>query len=179
MLRARQVSALARRALHSSSSDAFSVPSAAWPAGVRGMDMSRAPGYQVAADEAPAPCANSRLAEFAQRHGRLERDQIANANGYLWVGPVIYPGGKCAQYTITWDVEDTDAIAAAVTAATNATETPASTPHRPAVYAKRRYTGGQARRIRQQRQDSLLRRARRKSSSKPTRKPKNDIPDDS
>lgn len=164
MLRAQHhLRLLARRALHS---DAFSVPAASWPAGVRGIDMSGLPGYQVAADEAPPPCANSRLAEFALRHGRLERDHIANGKGYLWVGPVAYPTGL-AQYALTWDIADADPPPA-----------PAPAKRPTPVYAKRRYTGGQARRIRQQRQDSLLRRARRKAPAKPSRKPKNDLPKD-
>ncbi len=144
-----RAAAATRRSLHSGS--AYSVSASGWPAGVRGMDMTHAPGYRVAAEKADPPSPESRMADFAMRHGNLQHNDLAHAPGYLWVGSVLYPA------TPEFVNQEWDEVPESISA-------PAASRAPEARYTKRRYTGGQARRIRQQLRDMKNRRARRKVS---------------
>lgn len=145
-----RAAAASRRSLHSG--NAYSVSASGWPAGVRGMDMTHAPGYRVAAEKADPPTPESRMADFAMRHGNLQYNDLAHAPGYLWVGRVLYPVTP-EFITPEWDIEVSESINA-----------PAAERTQEPRYTKRRYTGGQARRIRQQLRDVKNRRARKKAA---------------
>lgn len=168
-----------------------------------GMDMTHAPGYQVAADDGPSPGAHEKLAEFAVRQGRLTSDQVLQAHGYIWIGNVLYPSGSPShEFSFSWVVShDVDGDEDGETDAVHFTEPDnvsgqehSPTDHdidaptapncverrtsSPAVQAKRRYTGGQARRIRKERERIVAKRAARVSKRRPIRKPHNDVPSD-
>lgn len=159
-----------RRSLHSGSDFlGLSVPASL---GCRhGMDMSRAPGYEVAADDEPPLIGNRRLADFAARHSRLSAGQMAHADGYLWVGHVIYPTGPETEPAVSWEISYVEPDAEVEELAKALEEA-----IKPAVEAKRRYSGGQARRLREQREDSAARKGAKRAKKRPQRKVKNDIP---
>lgn len=135
-----------------------------------GMDMTRAPGYELAADEDPPLVGNQKLADFAARHARLSSAQMVQADGYMWVGSVLYPNSIAHH---DFDVEfswERDVPERKVEERAEDKEE---------IHASRRYTGGQARRIRKERERNAVKRATRRLRRKapPTRKPENDIPD--
>ncbi|KAI0564813.1 hypothetical protein FGB62_23g14 [Gracilaria domingensis] len=145
-----------------------------------GMDMTRAPGYEVAADEEPPRTGNQKLADFASRHGRLSASQVQKAKGYLWVGTVLYPAeqGSDVDVTFTWEIvqepeefEHSDHVNNIIEVIDNPEESPV-------MEAKRRYSGGQARRIRKERARNAAKKAVRRANKRPIRKPENDVPDD-
>lgn len=163
---------------NSSSSSAYSMSSAGWyrsgATGVAAMDMTHAPGYRIAADTAPTPSVNARMAAFAIRHGGVPADSVATAPGYLWVGSVIYPSNMSPAISDAWiethEASDADTVVVAP-------KRPPS--RRPAAsYTKRRFTGLQARRIRQQRQDSTKQTSRTSAIPKVVSEvvPKGDAP---
>lgn len=134
-----------------------------------GMDMTRAPGYEVAADEELPLMGKQKLADFAARHGRLTTAQVSQADGHLWVGSVLYPTSFNVDFEIssTWEnasEEDFDS------------RLDDDNKSEPVVEAKRRYTGGQARRIRKEREKTALKKAVKRPAKRDTRKPKNDVP---
>lgn len=158
---------------NSSSSSAYIVSSAGWyrsgASGVAAMDMTHAPGYRIAADTAPIPSVNARMAAFAIRHGNVPADSVATAPGYLWVGSVIYPSSGCISSSAWIETHDSDNRD--IDSDTVIVSPRRPTNRRPSgSYTKRRYTGGQARRIRQQRQDS------NKQTSRTSAGPKADAP---
>lgn len=133
--------------------------------------MTRAPGYELAADEDPPLVGNQKLADFAARHARLSSAQMVQADGYMWVGSVLYPNSIAHH---DFDVEfswERDVPERKVT--------PEVQDEKEEVLASRRYTGGQARRIRRDRERNAVKRASRRLRRRapPTRKPENDIPD--
>lgn len=148
-----------------------------------GMDMTRAPGYEVAADEDPPLVGNQKLADFAARHARLSSAQISHADGYLWIGSVLYPNSIAHHdfdVEFSWERDvpnekggDPDFEKP------SAVETGVEEKKDEVVQASRRYTGGQARRIRKERERSAAKRASRRLRKKgpAIRKPENDIPD--
>lgn len=158
-----------------------------------GMDMTHAPGYKVAADEALPPEGVQKVADFAVRHARLTTDQVDQAHGYIWVGNVLYPTGVAPHdVTLSWFVShddeseyatlsepdssvQRDASGADNDSLSGSLDSKDSTPQ--TVQAKRRYTGGQVRRIRKERERFIAKRANRLTKGRPIRKPKNDIPD--
>lgn len=150
-----------------------------------GMDMTRAPGYEVAADEEPPLVGNQKLADFAARHARLSSAQVGQANGYMWIGSVLYPAnyGHDGDVEFSWEreVDDPQGKAdfgkAEVLAPSKAEVKDGKDDG--IVEASRRYTGGQARRLRKERERQAVRKATRRLRRKslPTRKPENDIPD--
>lgn len=188
---------------NSSSSSSYSALSSRFTAfsggGVEAMDMTHAPGYRIAADSAPVPSVNARMAAFAIRHGGVPADSVAAAPGYLWVGSVIYPA---ANTSTSWSeaenshevhevheayesheshesheaheahhANDDNTVVVSPrrypTINSNSNSNSNSGIRRPSgAYTKRRYTGGQARRIRQQRQDSSKQTSRRNTEPK-------------
>lgn len=161
-----------------------------------GMDMTHAPGYKVAADDAVPPEGAQKLADFAVRHARLTTDQVDQARGYIWVGNVLYPTGMAPQdFALSWFVsheDDTDFSNLSEPDSSVQQDVTHSADHEldlsspldakgmvtPTVHAKRRYTGGQVRRIRKERERIVARRTNRLTKRRPFRKPKNDIPSD-
>lgn len=151
-----------------------------------GMDMTRAPGYEVAADEEPPLVGNQKLADFAVRHARLSSAQVGQADGYMWIGSVLYPTnyGNDVDVEFSWEreVDDQglkiDFEKPAVLAPEHAHEKQIAEDD--TLQAARRYTGGQARRVRKERERNAVRRAHRRLRRKgpPVRRPENDIPDD-
>ena len=153
-----------------------------------GMDMTHAPGYQVLAEEDPPLEPHHRLADFAIRHARLTSAQVENAGGYLWVGSVLYPNEVSADdyVTFTWEVtqdrNDFDSELSTAEEGDDRNERLEKDVHGDkavdtVIEAKRRYTGGQARRIRKERDASIARKINNKPKNRrPIRKPHNDIP---
>lgn len=148
-----------------------------------GMDMTRAPGYEVAADEDPPLVGNQKLADFAARHARLSSAQMGTADGYMWIGSVLYPNSIAHHdfdVEFSWEREipheqggDPDFEKAELV------EAKAAEKEEEGLQASRRYTGGQARRIRKERERSAVKRASRRLRKKAPamRKPENDIPE--
>lgn len=161
-----------------------------------GMDMTHAPGYKVAADEAVPPEGVQKLADFAVRHARLTTEQVDQAYGYIWVGNVLYPTGVPSHdLSLSWFVsheDDSDFSGlsepdssvqqnVAHSADHELDLSPGSDAKNPAVptaHAKRRYTGGQVRRIRKERERIVAKKANRRTKRRPIRKPINDVPSD-
>lgn len=152
--------------------------------------MTRAPGYEVAAEE-PSLVGNQKLVDFAARHARLSSSQIGQAQGYMWVGSVLYPTNLHPDYDMEapWDsiLDDEPqadnlggekAADSADVSRADAKET--KTGEEEGLKANRRYTGGQARRIRKERERSAQKKALRRLRKRPSpvRKPENDIPED-
>lgn len=185
-----------RRLLHEDSSTrsgeflGFSVSNSSVVDPQFGMDMTRAPGYEVAAEDDAPLVGDRKLVDFAVRHARLSSAQVSNAGGYIWVGNVLYPSGMppAADFAFPWELrhdEESDFDSADVEAdplveAAPVKEAPQEVPDEkertPLVEAKRRYSGGQARRIRKQRdRDNAKRAARTSKTKRPVRKPKNDV----
>lgn len=152
------------------------------------MDMTHAPGYQVLAEEDPPLEPRHKMADFAVRHARLTTAQVENANGYLWVGSVLYPNGMAADdfVTFTWEInhDNTDfEPEVAIREEREEREERAEvevdeTVDVAAIEAKRRYTGGEARRIRKERERNAVKSAIKPKNNRPVRKPENDIPPD-
>lgn len=158
-----------------------------------GMDMTRAPGYEVAADEEPPLVGNQKLADFAARHARLSTSQIAHARGYMWVGSVLYPSGYStdSDLAFTWETIDNDDSTIAQSTSVSKEETVANLDDEievvnvtddnqvradtPVAQTKRRYTSGQARRIRREREKVGNRKSRR--NAKILRRAKDNIED--
>lgn len=194
-----------RRRLHEDSrNDKLGFSSPIPPDPRFGMDMTRAPGYEILAED-PSPVGNQKLVEFAITHARLSSAQIEHAHGYMWVGSVLYPTNIHPDRDIDapWDgieldVETkesagerekeaenhiTDVLAEEEIKAMEAEDTVEveETEEKPDVLrADRRYNNGQARRIRKERERSAVRKAQRRLRRKPpaVRKPCNDIPED-
>lgn len=244
-----------RRRFHEDSSGArfaaFSVtqPPSADPR--FGMDLTSAPGYEVAAEDDAPLVGDAKLADFASRHAGLPAESLFAAPGYIWLGNILYPsdGASHDDLLFSWEAsaatadqhpdddvlpdppaDERDAarhaapaddgedpalgdgaaradaaktatqagadaaataaevsdVAASKTAAT-AKATPTLTAMAPpkggaegGAHAKRRYTGGQARRIRKEREKMRERAARklRERPQRPMRKPHNDVPDE-
>lgn len=165
-----------------------------------GMDMTHAPGYELAAEDNPPSVGNQKLIDFAVRHARLSSAEVDNAKGYLWIGHVLYPSGVApdGELACSWEMSDDiesqvdcieeefepdpnsnpEPIVQAKTS--RASEGAKEENEKPIVEAKRRYSGGQARRIRKEREQNAIRRARAKRNHKrrPIRKPQNDIPEE-
>lgn len=164
-----------------------------------GMDMTRAPGYEVAADEEPPLVGNQKLADFAARHARLSSAQVDQADGYLWIGSVLYPAGAGSDVDISFswemapegeqpafdrldgdivgEVELTDSER--VIEGERMTEIVEEEGNDVSVLeSKRRHNGGQARRIRKEREQNIARKALKRNPKRPLRKPENDIPED-
>lgn len=161
-----------------------------------GMDMTHAPGYEVAAEDDPPLVGNQRMVDFAIRHARLSSAEVDNGEGYIWVGNVLYPSGlPDGDFSYSWEADDdieSDLECIQVTPAPQAEpdtvtkiDEPLEQPKvveeettKSTVEAKRRYTGGQARRIRKERERNATKRTVRSSNRRPIRKPHNDIPKD-
>jgi len=164
-----------RRGLHEDTRADFlgiSVPNTPGSDPRYGMDMTRAPGYEVAADEAAPLVGNEKLADFAVRHARLSTAQVGQADGYMWVGSVLYPTNLNADVDVSfsWEASPNDP-AAEEDFEDKAHDIETSTP---VIEAKRRYTGGQARRIRKERDRSAARKATKRPPKKPMPKPYTD-----
>lgn len=161
------------------------------------MDMTHAPGYEVAEEEDPPLVGNQKVVDFAVRHARLSSAEVDNGKGYIWVGHVLYPSGHApdGEFSYSWesdDVMESDLQCAEVAPepqvdpepVTDMDDPPGQSKvmeeeiSQPAVEAKRRYTGGQARRIRKERERNAVKRSVRPSNRRPIRKPQNDIPKD-
>lgn len=74
-----------------------------------GIDMSHAPGYEVAADDDPPPASHTqKLADFAARHAQLSSAQVGDGVGYLWMGNVLYPSGLApdGEAAFSWELAD-------------------------------------------------------------------------
>lgn len=185
-----------RRALHEDSSrgDYLGFSAASPPDPRFGMDMTRAPGYEIAAEEPPL-VGNQKLVDFATRHARLSLSQIGQAEGYMWVGSVLYPTNMHPDYDIEapWErgMEDDTVVIDLDKAVESEDKSPEKQVVEPVekhggkkgeegMRADRRYTGGQARRIRKERERNAQRKAMRRLRKRtfPVRKPENDIPDD-
>lgn len=211
-----------------------------------GMDMTHAPGYQLAAEDEPPLKGDQKVVEFAVRHSRLSAMDICQGagDGYLWIGNVLYPSGMAPENELNYlrelyhDEEDEDevmlfnsddleddnddddddngdndsgennspnedqnddtAIKSSASSASCINKTlqyeqlqqqlqlfhqvqqqqreqqQQQVKHQ--YFAKRRYTGGQAKRIRKEREQNAINRARKVPPPRPIRKPHNDIP---
>lgn len=149
------------------------------------MDMTRAPGYEVAADDESPLVGDKKIADFAARHARLSLTEVEHAPGYLWVGSVLYPFGPNPDVDILFSWENEVPKLDSEFGAANEEETDADEyvdqsddEDLPALEAKRRYTGGQARRIRKERERNADRKPASRPSRRPIRKPENDIPEE-
>lgn len=135
-----------------------------------GMDLTRAPGYEVAADDDPPLVPRQKVVDFAVRHARLSSTQVDHADGYIWVGHVLYPSGVAPDPDIafSWEIVRDDLIEM------DEDDPDASPPvdhdddvsdshsqSEPPVEAKKHIPTAQARRIRRER----LRTATRKAQS--------------
>lgn len=78
----------------------YSVAAPAWPTG-RGIDMSKAPGYELNEPVAPSPTVDAKMLAFAVQHGRLQASTFSHAPGYLWVGTVLTPAPRVYYITAT------------------------------------------------------------------------------
>lgn len=180
----RRVCARQTRLLHEDSSRGdflgFSISRAPASDARYGMDMTRAPGYEIAADEEPPQSTNQKLADFASRHGRLSTSQVQKATGYLWVGTVLYPTeqGSDVDVTFTWEIVNDHEDFGGNDHLNSIIEVVENLEDNPLIEAKRRYTGGQARRIRKERTRNATKKSARRATKRPTRKPENDIPED-
>lgn len=162
-----------------------------------GMDMTRAPGYELAAEDDPPLVGNKKLVDFAVRHARLSSAQVCNADGYIWVGNVLYPSGipPASDFAFPWELSydeepdidsvdvdddvDVDPLLEAPVSKKQASDIVDEKDRQPVLETRRRYTGGQARRIRKERDRSVARKAiRSRTPRRPIRKPKNDVPPD-
>lgn len=143
-----------------------------------GMDMTRAPGYELEPELDTPPAGKKKLADFAARHARLSPAQLDYADGYIWIGSVLYPSGISvdADVTFSWEIvrDDIKDIEQDVERVSDTSENDDNEPA--VIEAKRRYTGGQARRIRKERAKGGRKRATRKPNLRPIRKPENDVP---
>lgn len=214
MLRTSQGAALFRRAyahqarplcrmLHGDSSSrsrdfvGFSVSNSSAFDSQFGMDMTRAPGYELAVEDDPPLVGNKKLVDFAVRHARLSSAQVGNADGYIWVGNVLYPSGipPASDFAFPWELShddeadfecvdvdvdvDVDPLPESPVSKKSSPDIVDEKDRRPVLETRRRYTGGQARRIRKERERSAAKKANRpRNPSRPIRKPENDIPPD-
>lgn len=211
------------------------------------MDLTRAHGYRVAAEPDPPPTLERRLGNFAAHHARLGAAEGKQADGFLWVGPVMLAeaplhhlddGFSCDDDSYAWDshvdfageegkadegnmqngerdvcaveeeaklaIEKKDVVTAEadrldsgvvgaqgrlpsdttydrklVGDVTRFASWPLRARRRVTFLARRRYSGGQARYVRKEREMSARRRAARKRANfvpRPVRRKRNDIP---
>lgn len=146
--------------------------------------MTRAPGYEVAADEDPPLAGHQKLADFAARHARLSSAQVGQADGYMWIGSVLYPNSIAHHdfdVEFSWERElpNEQNGDPNFEKEVKQVEVKEEESKEEGLQASRRYTGGQARRIRKERERNTTKRASRRLRKKapPMRKPENDIPD--
>lgn len=213
-----------------------------------GMDMTHAPGYQLAAEDEPPLKGDQKVVEFAVRHSRLSAMDICQGagDGYLWIGNVLYPSGMAPENEVNYlrelynDEEDEDGVmlfnsddleddnddddddndsgennspnddqnddqnddtaieSSSSSSCINKTQQYEQLQQQLQLlhqvqrqreqqqqqqqqvkyqyFAKRRYTGGQAKRIRKEREQNAINRAKKVPPPRPIRKPHNDIP---
>ena len=165
--------------------------------GTRVIDMTGAAGYEVQPDEEvliprknlstpltrhEKTLSNRRLAHFASRLGNLTAEDLRGADGYIWMGQNIPKYSQLSLSDIWDDIVDED-VAIKVIETDGDVFTADTTTQLPStevsatkdLVAKRRYNGGQVRRMRKLREARKNREANRRVSSRPKRKKKNSL----